>query len=118
MRQVCEDLQITRSMVVRWLSEDEGFQVQYARSQQIFAEIHFDQTLTIADEEPVPGVDVSVFNARQRLRVDTRKWYLSRLFPKKYGDKIAVGGADDLPPSAQHRRQHASKRGLRLDAPG
>ena len=27
---------------------------------------------------------------RSRLRVDTRKWYLSKLNPKKYGDKVDV----------------------------
>jgi len=27
---------------------------------------------------------------RDRLRVDTRKWYLSKIMPKKYGDKLDV----------------------------
>jgi hypothetical protein len=26
----------------------------------------------------------------RRLKVDTRKWYLSKLAPKRYGDRIAV----------------------------
>jgi hypothetical protein len=25
---------------------------------------------------------------RSRLKVDTRKWFISNMFPKKYGDKI------------------------------
>ena len=29
---------------------------------------------------------------RSKLRVDTRKWYLSKILPKKYGDKINVEG--------------------------
>ena len=41
------------------------------------------------------------FAARSRLRVDTRKWLLSKLAPKKYGDKLAVGGDDDAPPIRQ-----------------
>ena len=36
--------------------------------------------------------------ARNRLRVDARKWVAAKLKPRKYGDKVAVGGADDLPP--------------------
>lgn len=32
-----------------------------------------------------------------RLKVDTLKWKLGKMNPKKYGDKIAVGGADDMP---------------------
>jgi hypothetical protein len=27
---------------------------------------------------------------RSRLRVDTRKWYLSKVMPKKYGEKLDV----------------------------
>ena len=38
---------------------------------------------------------VSVNHAR--LRIDTRKWYASKLKPKKYGDRIAVAGEPDNP---------------------
>ena len=34
----------------------------------------------------------------RRLRVESRKWLLSKLKARKYGDKLALGGADDLPP--------------------
>lgn len=30
--------------------------------------------------------------ARSRLRVDTRKWYLSKVLPKIYGDKMTLDG--------------------------
>jgi len=32
--------------------------------------------------------------ARSRLQVDTRKWLLSKLIPKQYGDSVALTGAD------------------------
>jgi hypothetical protein len=37
--------------------------------------------------------------ARCRLRIDTRKWYLAKLAPKRYGDKVDVnvGGQDGGP---------------------
>lgn len=35
---------------------------------------------------------------RARLQIDARKWLAGKMSPKKYGDKVAVGGADDLPP--------------------
>jgi hypothetical protein len=37
---------------------------------------------------------------RSRLRVDTRKWYLSKLAPKRYGEKVDVnvGGQQDGAP--------------------
>lgn len=34
---------------------------------------------------------------RNRLRVDSRKWLLSKLAPKKYGDRLTVSGDDDNP---------------------
>ena len=30
--------------------------------------------------------------------MDTRKWLASKKAPRKYGDKVAIGGADDLGP--------------------
>lgn len=37
--------------------------------------------------------------ARSRLRVDTRKWLLSKALPKIYGDKTAiVGGSEEDEP--------------------
>lgn len=35
--------------------------------------------------------------AHRRLQVDVRKWALARMSPRKYGEKLAVGGAEDLP---------------------
>lgn len=40
--------------------------------------------------------------ARSRLRVDTRKWLLSKLLPKQYGEKLALGQAEDLGPLTIH----------------
>ena len=35
---------------------------------------------------------------RSRLRVDTRKWLLSKALPKFYGEKLAIGGDKDMDP--------------------
>ena len=34
---------------------------------------------------------------RSRLRVDTRKWLMSKMLPRKYGDKMALTGGDGGP---------------------
>jgi len=55
----------------------------------------FKEMLAIADDaskdvvmvDGKPRVDNEIA-ARSRLRVDTRKWALSKLAPKKYGDKV------------------------------
>lgn len=61
-----------------------------------------DETLEIADE-PVGSLESGATDSgavqKQRLQVDTRKWILSKLVPKKYGDKITqeLTGADGGP---------------------
>ena len=80
-----------------WLDEDEDKVKQYARACEIRADKIFDDILDIADDtsrdkrvtEAGEVTDNEVIQ-RSRLRVDARKWYLSKLSPKKYGDKLDV----------------------------
>lgn len=88
-----------RSTVVRWALADESFYNHYAAARDIGLDIMADDTLEISDENPgtIPGGGKdSAAVAHQRLRVDTRKWYLSKLAPKRYGERQAVEltGAD------------------------
>jgi hypothetical protein len=52
-----------------------------------------DETLEIADE-PVGSLESGATDTgavqKQRLQVDTRKWILSKLVPKKYGDRVTT----------------------------
>ena len=34
---------------------------------------------------------------RARIQIDARKWLMSKMAPKKYGDKIQVGGDENNP---------------------
>jgi len=66
----------------RWAIEDrEGFSSQYARASQIRMECLADEILEIADNE-------SGDPARDRLRLDIRKWLMSKIAPKRFGDKL------------------------------
>lgn len=94
------------STVFKWLNEHKEFVEQYACAREMQADKYAEEIIKIADDgsndtylddEGQPRTDHDVV-ARSRLRVDARKWYASKLAPKKYGDKLAVGGADDLPP--------------------
>lgn len=81
-----------------WVSEDDELAKQYARAMEVRADKIFDEIIEIADESNndvtigddgklhVDGETVS----RSRLRVDARKWALSKMMPKKYGDKLDV----------------------------
>lgn len=111
---ICKDERLpARGTVMRWLQEDHhtGFRDNYARAREAQADFYAEEIIGIADEEctyvkhgdgdEARKVEVafdSAAVARNRLRVDARKWYASKVAPKKYGEKIAVGGAEDLPP--------------------
>jgi len=89
----------------KWLRENDQFAQQYAIAKEQSTDALFEDLIDIADNEVAqqliiegkPVVDeygkpvmvkdnVSVNHAK--LRVDTRKWALSKMAPKKYGDKI------------------------------
>lgn len=85
-------------VILEWLSKDKEFSMQYARACEARAEKIADEILNICDstEDDIIYDEnnnlITNHNViqRDRLRVDTRKWLLSKLFPKKYGDKIDV----------------------------
>ena len=111
---ICKDADMpSRQTFMRWLLEDkhEGLRDNYARAREAQADFYAEQIIEIADEECTTvkhgegdkskEVEVafdSAAVARNRLRVDARKWYASKVAPKKYGDKLALGQADDLLP--------------------
>lgn len=103
-----------RTTVYRWLREHEAFRNNYTRAAEDRAEHIFDDMFEIADTGNPDDVQ------RARLRVDTRKWALSKMIPKKYGEKTALVGGDpesDAPiqfddRAAARRIAHALMRGV------
>lgn len=106
LRAICLDDDMPgRTTVFQWLASNKSFADQYARARQFQAEHLVDEILEIADDgtndwmdrrsEAEKGAGVSngyVLNGehvqRSRLRVDTRKWFASKVAPKIYGDKL------------------------------
>ncbi|MDH5825758.1 hypothetical protein [Sphingobacterium faecium] len=86
------------AVFLKWVSEDESLEKQYARAMSVRSDVLFDEILEISDESNADldiGDDgklrtVGEAIQRSRLRVDARKWALSKMNPKKYGDKIDV----------------------------
>lgn len=86
----------TEATVRMWAADDrEGFYSQYTRARDIGLDCVADEVFEIADG----GKD----HQRDRLRFDARRWYLSKLAPKRYGDKITQEhtGADGGPIQSQ-----------------
>ena len=111
LRSICRDDHMpTESSVREWVVTDrEGFAAHYARARDFGLDSLSDEIILIADT-PVNGVKTIEDDKgtrfitgdmieHRRLQVDTRKWYLSKLAPKRYGDKITqeVTGADGTP---------------------
>jgi hypothetical protein len=107
LRSICaSDDMPSKSTVFKWLREQPAFSDQYAHAREAQADCLFDDILEIADDgrndkyiddEGQARTDHDVI-ARSKLRVDARKWMAAKLRPRVYGDKLAIGGADDLPP--------------------
>lgn len=87
LRSICRSDGMPSDMSVRrWAAEDrDGFSSRYAKARDEGMHVMADEILEIADNK---GEDVQ----RDRLRVDTRKWLLSKIVPKVYGDKTMVSG--------------------------
>lgn len=107
LRKICADEGMPSDATVReWALKREGFSSKYAEARQIGYSALAEEILDIADDSSSDTYldkdgnekTNSEVVARSRLRVDTRKWILSKVLPKIYGDKVAVGGAEDLPP--------------------
>lgn len=104
LRKICRDPEMPgASTVFDWLYEgvsEEGrrelkdFSEQYAQARETQAELMFEEINEIADDavSQVRGDDKSDSARVQayKLRVDARKWTLSKMLPKKYGDKLDV----------------------------
>ena len=110
LRKSCLEVGIAPMTVLGWVKANPDYSVQYARAREIGYSLLADGILDISDEKDVEakydGDDVrlelsATSVARNRLRVDARKWMLSKVLPKIYGDKIQVQGDADNPLNIQ-----------------
>lgn len=84
--------------VYNWFRSHPEFLEQYARAKEEGADAMAEEMMDIADESEKDYIQDAKGNMvlnnehvqRSRLRVDTRKWYLSKIKPKRYGEKLDV----------------------------
>jgi hypothetical protein len=85
LRSVCSDADMPSAQsVFRWLKDVEGASEQYARACDDRADYLAELAITEAYNEATDSGSVQ----RDRLKVDTIKWFTSKLAPKKYGERI------------------------------
>jgi hypothetical protein len=102
LRAICRDQHMPSEQTIRaWALDDvEGFAADYFRARKLAYLHEGDEILAIADDSSgdytVDEQGRTVVNHeninRSRLRVETRKWVLSKMLPKIYGDKVEVSG--------------------------
>lgn len=121
-RTVCLDPNMpAASTIYKWMREREDFSKRYARAKEDAAESLAEEMFDIADdgsndwmekhdkEGNAVGYQLNGEHVqRSKLRVDTRKWYLSKIKPKKYGDKITHAGDQENPVSVIVRGDDAN----------
>jgi hypothetical protein len=95
LRKCCVAQDVPIATFLRWVDDDESLAEQYAgaRARMLDAQAEALEEIGERAERAESAVEV----AGLRLLSDNRKWLLSKLAPKKYGDKLAIGGADGLP---------------------
>ncbi len=105
---ICTDPEMPgRVTVYRWLEANPDFKQRFARAREAQMDFYAEQILSIAFDESgdiildqgKDGKTSSVANhakvQRDRLKVDSLKWIASRLFPKRYGDKMELLGQSE-----------------------
>ena len=106
LRKAAEKVGESARTILNWTKANPAFLTQYTRAREIGYLQLADEILNISDEYQVEvrhngedeTIDLSATAvARNRLRVDTRKWMLSKMLPKVYGDKLQLAGDENAP---------------------
>jgi hypothetical protein len=105
LRAICRDDGMpTRLTVVHWMGAHPEFLAEYTRARTLQADALAEEVLDISDRATPQSAHAV------RLRCDARRWYASKLSPKKYGERTEITGGDvplqtqALRPPMEHRQ--------------
>lgn len=111
LRTICKEEDMPDlSTIFDWLAIKPEFAEQYARAKEAGAEAWADEIMDIADNGTNDWMEAKKKEGtvvlldrehveRSKLRIESRKWLLSKLKAKKYGEKLdmTTNGKDMLP---------------------
>ena len=95
-RAICSDADMpSTTAIFRWIANGkyDGFRQLYESSMQIRLETLGDGLIELADapiERNAAGAIDSAAVQMRRLQIETRRWILSKLLPRKYGDRMGL----------------------------
>jgi hypothetical protein len=91
----CQSAGVNHSTFLMWVRDDEQLANNYTRAREDLIERMATEIMEISDQDveiqPDGKKDWAAIQ-KHKLQVDTRKWLLSKLAPKKYGEKLEVSG--------------------------
>ena len=112
LRKALATVKLSSSTFFIWIDENENKSKQYARACEERAEALLDEMIDIVDDTRNDIIETDLGDGiivekpnneviqRSRLRYDARKWLISKLNPKKYGEKMDVTSGGDKIQSA------------------
>lgn len=100
LRQACKEIDFPRKTFEGWVDADEKLAAQYERARANRADKLFEEILFIADTPQIGtvetvkewGVEVQTKDMidHRRLQIDSRRWMLGKMAPKRYGDRVEL----------------------------
>jgi len=132
-KRICEEISLGRALhlvcnepwapelntVRRWTLDHPEFRGMYDAARAMWADCLAEEMLQIGDGAPAVaaaaaanGINENAAIQAERVKLDNRKWLLSRWYPQRYGDRIAqeITGAAGSPlvPEADPQRLAAA----------
>jgi len=100
LKTICEEIESapTAKTFWQWMEHDSELGERYARAKQAQLEVLADQIVDLADTERIcEKVTIKADGSREvvildqvertKVQIDSRKWLLAKLNPKKYGER-------------------------------
>jgi hypothetical protein len=98
LKQICKDPLMPGETTVRfWAIEDrDGFAARYAQARESLMDRWSEEIIEIADDATLEPND-------RRVRTENRRWLMSKLAYRRYGDKLIHSGDPENPIAVMHR---------------
>jgi transposase-like protein len=98
LREVCRDHGMAESSVRQWVRDNrDNFAMRYQTARVLQVEAWSDLIIEIGNRDDLDAQE-------KRVRIDSLKWLMSRIVPKKWGDRLLVAGDVDAPIQHLHKQ--------------
>ena len=102
LREICREHNVPESSFREWIRNDrDGIAARYQTARVLQVEAWSDLILEISNREDLDAQE-------KRVRIDSLKWLMSRIVPKKWGDRLLVAGDAEAPIQHLHKQVNLS----------